>query len=103
MDRAAGAPCRRTGTGLFLYRLDAGYGSYLEMVHPADFFKAYFERSCEGDVLRSRFELFEERLEKGVLRRARASGLLLRHGQDAESAARECYRRWLASAAPLTA
>jgi hypothetical protein len=103
VERASSEPCRGTGTGLFLYRLDAERGGYLEMVHPADFFRADFERGSEPDVLRSRFELFEERLEKGVLRRARASGLLLRRGQDAESVAWECYRRWLVSAAPLTA
>jgi len=101
-EGATDEPCRCTGTGLFLYGLNAGRGSYLEMVHPADFFAGEFERTPESSVLRSRFELFEERLEKGVLRRARSCGLLLGHTQEAEPTARECYRRWLASDAPLT-
>lgn len=102
-ERASDAPCRRAGTGVFLCRLSAGRGAYLEMVHPSDFCAAEFLRMSDSEHLLSSFALFEGRLEKGVLRRARISGLLLPPTRDAESTAGQCYRRWLASPAPLTA
>ena len=46
--------------------------------------------------------LFEERLEKGVIRRARARGLLCLDARDGEAVAGECYRRLLASESPLS-
>jgi hypothetical protein len=102
-DTAADEPCRCTGVGLFLHRLGAGPFRYLEMAHPADFFAAEFEQGPAPGILRSRFRLFEERLEKGVIRRARARGLLCQHAQNDEAVAQECYRRLLASESPLAA
>jgi hypothetical protein len=96
-------PCRRAGVGLFLYSLGEGLGGYLEMVHPADFDTVEFELGPHPGILRSRFGLFEERLEKGVIRRARARGLLGLDACAGEAVAGECYRRWLASESPLSA
>jgi hypothetical protein len=96
-------PLRRAGVGLFVSRLSDAAVSYVEMVHPADFSST--ELAVGGSppgCVRSRFPLLEERLEKGVIRRARAQGLLCRREGD-EAVARECYRRLLASEAPLTA
>ena len=97
---AADEPCRCTGVGLFLHRFGEGPFGFLEMVHPADFFAAEFEPG--PGMVRSRFGLFEERLERGVIRRARARGLLYRPTRDDKAVARECYRRFLASESPLT-
>jgi hypothetical protein len=96
-------PLRRAGVGLFVARLCDDAVSYVEMVHPADF--SAIELAAGGSpagCVRSRFPLFEERLEKGVIRRTRVQGLLCRREGD-EAVARECYLRFLASAAPLTA
>jgi hypothetical protein len=101
-EPTAGGACRCTGAGVFLDRLAAG-GGVLQAVHPADFSTAVFESDAGADVVRCRFALFEERLEKGVLRRARACGLLLGQTPDTEAAAWGCYRDWLAAEAPLTA
>lgn len=95
--------CRCTGVGLFLYRWADQHGGYLEMVHPADFFAGEFGSGPNSGIVRSRFGLFEERLEKGVIRRARARGLLCLDTRDGEALAGECYRRLLASESPLTA
>jgi len=97
-----GQSVRRAGVGLFVHRLTDDAVSYVEMVHPADFSAVEFAvgEGAAGCV-QSRFRLFEERLEKGVLRRARARGLLCRR-EDDEAVARECYRRLLASESPLT-
>lgn len=101
-ERAGEEPVRCTGTGLFLASPAAG-GGLLQAVHPADFSAAEFESDAAAGVVRCRFALFDERLEKGVLRRARACSLRLADTADAESAAWACYRRWLAAEAPLTA
>ncbi len=98
----ADEPGRRAGVGLFLYSLGVGRGGYLEMVHPADFDTVEIEPGAHPGILRSRFGLFEERLEKGVIRRARACGLLGLDACDSEAVAGECYRRWLASESPLS-
>ncbi len=94
---------RLAGVGLFVRRLTGDAVSYVEMVHPADFSSVEFAvGGGPAGCIRSRFGLFEERLEKGVIRRARARGLLCRREGD-EAVARECYLRLLASEAPLTA
>jgi hypothetical protein len=92
----------RDGVGLFLRRLNDN-ASYVEMVHPADFLAVEFvSRGGPTPCVRSRFRLLEERVEKGVIRRVRGRGLLCPR-QDDEAVAREGYRRWLASAWPLSA
>jgi hypothetical protein len=83
--------------GLFLYRFGQLPGGYLEMVHPADFDHVEFEPGPNPGILRSRFKLFEEHLEKGVIRRARVRGLLGLDTRDGEAVVGECYRRLLAA------
>jgi len=93
----------REGVGLFIHRLNGNAVSYVEMVHPADFSSAQFAVGGEtAQCVQSRFHLFEERLERGVIRRARARGLLCPREGD-EMVAREGYLRLLASEWPLTA
>lgn len=98
----ANEPCRRTGVGLFLYGFGKLPGGYLEMMHPADFDHVEFESGPNPKTLRSRFKLFEERLEKGVIRRARVRGLFGLNPGDGETVAGECYRRLVASESPLS-
>lgn len=93
---------RCPGAGLVLYRFGKVSGGYIEMVHPADFRTMEFGPGPHPGLVRSRFELFEERLEKGVIRRARARGLLCRDSDDGEAIATECYRRLLVSESPLS-
>jgi hypothetical protein len=89
--------------GALLFRLVGGRCSYLEMAHPLDFCEA----SLSGEVgqpprARSRFSLFRERLERGVIRRCRLRGLLLPPAQDTPAAV-ALYREFSASPLPLTA
>ena len=88
--------------GLLLYRLADGAGSCVEMVHPTDFLTGQVVGTgAESGLVRSTFTLFGERLEKGVIRRARARTLFL-SAEDDEARAVECYRRFAASPSLLT-
>lgn len=120
---------RQMGIGLFLYRPDATRtappsenlseanlpagahpthtnsrrASALEMVHPADFAAGEFMRRGGSGLVQSQFALFEERLEKGVIRRARMAAVLLAcDARDDEPVADQCYRRWLTTETPLS-
>lgn len=92
-----------TGAGLFLFQLPNLSYSYVEMIHAADFATAEVRKqaSAEGGIC-SAFQLFDERLEKGVIRRARLRGVFVPRDGD-EQAAIECYRRFVGSTIPLTA
>jgi len=92
-----------SGAGLLLFRLPNSACSYAEMIHPADFTTGKIRRdSSMGRQVRSHFRLFDEPLEKGVIRRSRVRGIFLPSEQD-EKAAIQCYRNFVNSAAPLTA
>ncbi len=92
-----------SGAGLFLFRMPGTRCSYIEMIHPADF-TATEIRACASsrEGVCSEFRLFDEPLERGVIRRGRVRGMFLECEGD-EKAAVECYRRFVESAAPLTA
>ena len=88
--------------GLLLYRLPEGIGSYAEMVHPNDFSTGQVQPPGAGQShARSVFPLFDEQLEKGVIRRARVRGMFLPTQND-EARALECYRQFAASPTPLS-
>jgi len=92
-----------SGAGVFLFRLPGTTRSYVEMIHPADFTTAEIQASASGtERICSKFRLFNEPLEKGVIRRARVCGVWLARQGD-ENFAVECYRHFVQSAAPLTA
>jgi hypothetical protein len=101
-ETAPAEPCRCTGVGVFLYRFGKPPGGYLELVPPADFDHVDFAPGANPETLCSRFTLFEERLEKGVIRRARVRGLLGLDPRHGEPVAGECYRRLLDSESPLS-
>lgn len=59
------------GAGLFVVRLPSAM-SYVEMVYPSDFLCS--EVHWQGDVIQISTSLFPDRIEKGVIRRARIRG-----------------------------
>jgi hypothetical protein len=71
------------GWGCFSFELPSGIASYVEMVHPADFDSSTVESLAGGPGalpargVSLRHALFRERLEKGVILRARVLGMLL--------------------------
>ena len=90
------------GPGCLLFRLPQPDFSYAEMVHPADF--QYDElttgRRHDGSM-RLAHRLFSERLEKGVIRRARVEGVFLPRSDDQQVAA-ALYTAFAAAEPPLT-
>ncbi len=89
--------------GLFLFRLRSIAHSYVEMIRTADFTKAEVTKHAGADgEIRSAFRIFDERLEKGVIRQARLRGVFVPREGD-QQAAVECYHRFVRSAVPLTA
>ncbi len=96
------ATAESRGAGLFLHRLANEAGSYVEIVHPADFTTAQIKRDPnEAARVETTFPLFAEQLEKGVIRRARVQALFLPSDND-QATAVECYRRFIDSPPPLT-
>jgi hypothetical protein len=87
---AAGASC-------LLWRLPGGALSYAEIM-PANDFRQLTVRPGENGMCESRWELFSEFLEKGVIRRARLQSAFVPRHNDAELAA--AYSRQI-SARPL--
>jgi hypothetical protein len=92
-----------------LYRLVDSPFSYAEMVHPAQSqasaLDAPASAGATGEVepprLELRHELFCERLEKGVILRARVLGIFLDRQHDLDAAAAH-YAAFLAAEPPLT-
>jgi hypothetical protein len=72
--------------------------SYAEMVYPGDFTESYIRRSDDG--WHTTWDLFPERLEKGVIRRARMRGVFFA-GEDL-STALAAFEHFQASPLPLT-
>jgi hypothetical protein len=87
--------------GLFLFRLPDVSLSYVEMIHAADFITAEVAKQADRGI-RSAFRLFDERLEKGVIRRARLRGVFVPRESDQQDAV-ESYHHFVRSAVPLTA
>jgi hypothetical protein len=81
---------------------EAGF-SYAELVHPSDFVAASIDadRGAAGGVFAIRSTLFPERLEKGVIRRARVSGWFLPVENDLAAAA-ALAQEFVAEPLPLT-
>jgi hypothetical protein len=100
----AGTPpsARVDPPGLLLYRPSGAAHSYLEMIHPSDF--AGLEVSwntSDPPQSTARFLLFDEPLEKGVIRRGRLRTMVLPRADDLATA-QACYRCFAESAIPLT-
>lgn len=87
--------------GLVLYRLAGGKFSLAEMVHPDDFRQLDVNWSADGTAS-ANWRVFGQFLEKGVIRRARISGVLLPREDDIGTAA-EAFQQFAESEAVLTA
>ena len=85
---------------LFLFRFGARSLSFAQIVHPSDFVAAELSSDADGRF-RLRSFLFHERLEKGVIRRARISGWFLPAEGDV-AAALELAKRFVDEPLPLT-
>ena len=75
--------------------------AYVEMVHPADFVATQVELNKWGESWATT-RLFSERLEKGVIRRARIAGWHLPRKSNVHRSARELYTQFAAEPLPLT-
>jgi len=84
---------------LFVFRIPRIDLSYAEMIHPSDFVSAEAEGENPPCV---RAQLFPERLEKGVIRRARICGWFMPAENDLETAV-ELAKRFVDEPLPLTA
>jgi hypothetical protein len=93
----------RASAAGYVFRLAGSELSYAEMAHPADARLARFESRPQGASWRIQIahELFAERLEKGVILRGRALGLLLNRGDDLRAASAQ-FAAFLAAEPPLT-
>jgi len=96
-DSVAGAP------HCYLFRLPGRQYSYAEMIHPADAAASSWDGWLHGTEFRLqlRHELFADRLEKGVILRARVLGILLDRRDDKAAAAKH-WTRFLDEKLPLT-
>jgi hypothetical protein len=86
--------------GCLLLRLPGGGLSYAELMPASDFQRLTVEFDSDSGC-RTRWELFAEFLEKGVIRRARLQTALLDRQHDLEAAA-VCCRRFHERPLPLT-
>lgn len=96
-DNIAGAP------QCYLFRLPGRQYSYIEMIHPADVQSSSWDGWLHGAHyrLQLRHELFADRLEKGVILRARVLGVIVDRRDDKAAALRH-WQRFLTEELPLT-
>jgi hypothetical protein len=92
---------RDESVGVLLIRPARRSWSYCEMVHPADFHRSTMDAIEDGRMELSTSFFVHERLEKGVIRRARVRGLFLPRRDDIAQAL-VAYRAFAASKLPLT-
>ena len=92
---------RDGGMGLLAFEPAIGGHVYVEMIHPSDFGGLSIERTADGTCIAA-VQVFQEHLEKGVIRRARACGWLLAQA-DWQTHAWELYQAFSAEQPPLTA
>ena len=75
---------------------------WLEMIHPSDYCHSEAKRfSSQATEVGIRHELFRQRLEKGVILRARVRGGLIRR-QQSDAIAAAAFERFAATEPPLT-
>jgi hypothetical protein len=88
----------------YLFRLPGRRYSYAEMVYPSDSHRSQWDGWLHGTDyrIRLRHELFPERLEKGVILRARVLGVLL-DAKDDKAATVRHWESFLSEKLPLTA
>ncbi len=96
-NRASAEP-----TGSFIARLPGDQISYVELLHPQDYGSSTLEVANNAQpLLQSSHRLFQQRLEKGVILRARVRASLVERPRD-ESIALAAYRQFATTEPPLT-
>jgi hypothetical protein len=98
-DSSAPIDCQTSREHLFLFRNEAQGLTYAEMVHPTDFVQAQRMPEPPPHLVST---LFPDRLEKGVIRRARISGWFLPAENDLEVAC-DLAQKFVHEPLPLTA
>jgi hypothetical protein len=96
----AGRINRTSGTGSFVARIGTSEFSFVQMVHPVDFGGAILDVNPQS--LAISHQLFQQRLEKGVILRARVRAAVLRRRDDLWTA-QAAYERFANAEPPLTA
>ncbi|MCR4414163.1 MAG: hypothetical protein NUV77_17235, partial [Thermoguttaceae bacterium] len=97
------SPVPGVGTACLLVRTAISGLSYAEMVHPADIHESLWHAEAgHGGSSLVQHRLFRERLERGVILRARVRGVVLPREGDASIAA-ACYAAFAAAEPPLGA
>ncbi|MCA9100480.1 MAG: hypothetical protein R3C10_14465 [Pirellulales bacterium] len=76
---------------------------YAEMAHPADVPRSLLTRSATDALATLTHEMFAERLEKGVIVRARVQGLVMLAGAEVAARLGHQYHRLTTMAPPLDA
>ncbi|HZZ26635.1 MAG TPA: hypothetical protein VFE46_01405 [Pirellulales bacterium] len=99
-------------TGCFMVRREACPFSYVEMVHPNDFYRSSIVASslpspsqrppAETNRIAIEHNLFPLRLEKGVILKARVRSAVISRQQD-EATVVAAYQQFLSTELPLTA
>lgn len=92
-----------TGTGCWLWRPRNEEWSYAEMMHPSDFWQDHVATKVDRapTVVEVSHQLFPERLEKGVIRRARARGIFVTRERDEQTVV-DAYQQFAREEPPLT-
>lgn len=85
----------------FLFRPSLGELSYVEIVHPADIDRSQIDTTPGDSPVKLIHHLFQQRLEKGVILRARVRAALVARRHD-EPAARAAYEHFASAEPPLT-
>ncbi|MBX3415094.1 MAG: hypothetical protein KF708_20590 [Pirellulales bacterium] len=89
-------------TACLEFALPASPATYVEMIHPSDFWRGSVTPSDGGPLgVQCGWELFPQHLEKGVILRARLRGILYRAAPD-EAAIVEQHDEFLSEKLPLT-
>jgi hypothetical protein len=83
-----------------LVRLGNGKRSYVELVHPADACRSWIDTQTANSAQINHL-LFQQRLEKGVILRARIRAAIIASDHDEQLAA-ELYQHFATSEPPLT-
>ncbi len=100
--RARKITAAESTTHLFVMRDEQAGVTYAEMVHPSDFASAVvFNPESAADSWHVKSHLFPERLEKGVIRRARIGGWFLPAKNDLAVAV-ELAKQFIDEPLPLT-
>jgi hypothetical protein len=93
---------KRSGQRCVLFRAASDPVSYVEMVHPSDLGHSEFVYQCDRSAATASHVLSNRWMEKGVIVRSRARGLIV-DGKDDLAIATSAYREFCQAELPLSA